>query len=52
MGSPGIDHPDVESRLLQAVVYLANLKTLTDFCDHVGIDKQGVDTRSKDKVRR
>lgn len=44
-----MEQPDVESRLLQAksAVCLANLKALTDFCDHVGIDKQGVDTRSK-----
>ena len=44
-----MEQPNTESRLLQArsAVCLADLKALTDFCDHVGIEKQGLDTRTK-----
>ena len=45
-GSSGMEQTNIESRLLQArsAVCLTNLKALTEFCDHVGIEKQGVGT--------
>ena len=48
-GSYGMEETNIETRLLQArsAVCLANLKALIDFCDHVDIEKQGVDTCTK-----
>ena len=44
-----MEKPEIEDRLLKAKLSLclATLKAITEFCEHVGISKDGLDTRSK-----